>query len=99
MSAFMDANALQKASDAILGGDERMLNWCYATTKSTSGLPTLAFDPVRDAENLPGCFAQVWICNLDCVLEETWLAMVRATRGKREIRKQRTENDFFLYQF
>ena len=82
MSAYMNADALQKASDFICGGSEAVDNWCYATTTSTSGLPTLVYDPVRDPELLEGCFAQLWICNLDCVLDENWLAISRAVRGE-----------------
>ena len=99
MSAYMNADQLQRSSDAILGGTARCDQWCYATTSSTSGLPTLVFDPIRDAESLTGCFAQIWIANLDCVLDEHWLAMVRAIRRKRGTQEAADGKYFFLYHF
>ena len=63
---------MQMASDLHFGG---VMRWQWASPKS--GFPTLIFAKGRD-DRAFRLNADLWISNVDCVLDSAWLAKIGA---------------------
>ena len=64
---------LQVDSDDLCGGRDRR-EWNH--TPFSSRVPTRVYEPRLSRSS--GCRAQIWIANMDSVLTDGWLALIKA---------------------